>query len=82
VYCSPKFGLVCGEASKQSQWSVKQLRIAWIYGTDRLKEECGGMTLLVLDKAVCGRYEERNCNKYNEALGFNIKHIFSLTILH
>jgi len=34
-----------------------------MYGTDKLKEECGEMTLLVLDKAFCGRYEERNCNR-------------------
>jgi hypothetical protein len=61
---------------------VKQLRIAWIYGTDKLKEERGGMTLLLLDKTVCGRYEERNCNKYNEALGFNIKHNLAKKNLH
>jgi hypothetical protein len=33
---------------------VKQLHMVWIYGTDKLKEDCGVMTLLVLDKAFCG----------------------------
>jgi hypothetical protein len=61
---------------------VKKLRVTRIYGTDKLKEECGEMTLLVLDKAFCGRYVDRNCNKYNETLGFNIKHIVSQIILH
>jgi hypothetical protein len=61
---------------------VKQLHVARIYGTEKLKEQCGEMTLLVPDKAFCGRYEKRNCNKYNETPGFNIKHIVSQIILH
>ena len=51
---------------------MKQMHMVWIYDTDKLKEDCGAMTLLVLDKAFCGRYEEGSCNKHNGTLGFNI----------
>jgi hypothetical protein len=61
---------------------MKQIRIARIYGTGKLKEECGDMTLLVLDKALCGRYEKCKCKEYNETLGFNIKHIVNQINLH
>jgi hypothetical protein len=40
------------------------------------------MTLLVLDNAVCGRYDEHNCNKCNKTLGFNISNNVNQIILH
>jgi hypothetical protein len=60
----------------------EQLSILYNYGTDKLKEGCGEMTILVLDKAVCGRYDQHDCDKYNEKLDFNNYNSTSLIILH